>query len=522
MLRVLAVSCLVCLAAIPLMRTAARSMGLVDVPDGRRKTHRHSIPLVGGIGIFLAVFLALGLECLWSDEFLQSFASLRWLGLAAAATFILTLGVADDLRQIRGRHKLAGQIGVALALTQFGWVIPSVQIFGATIDLGLMATPFTVLWFLAVINSFNLLDGMDGFLGFVALAVCGALAVIGIWEGRLADASVAMALAGAVIGFLRYNLPPASVFLGDSGSMLLGLVVGAVAIDEGSGGTTSVPILIPAVLLTIPFFDTSAALLRRWLTGRSLFSTDRGHLHHCLLKAGFSPVLTLACVLSLGLVAAVFAVAGRLSGIDAIAPIGSGLIIVLLVASRLFGFMEFQLVQGRLKELALSMVQWRAVQPRRREVRLQGSLGWSDLWRSLIAGCRDLNLARLHLDVNAPSLHEGFHAHWEIPHEDDEHNMCWRAEFPLKVAQTTFGRLEVVGFADEQPLSRKMDDLLNLIKYFEAEAADFFAEESSVETGVDTVADIALDQPLDGPSKPHTPVARGELAADEPHAATTT
>ena len=125
----------------------------------------------------------------------------------------------------------------------------------------------------------NLIDGMDGLLGIVGGIALASLAVIVAMTGHVFAATVALALAGAVLGFLWWNLPPATVYMGDSGSMLIGLVIGAVAIPTSLKGPATVALSAPLAILVLPIFDTTAAVVRRKLTGRGLATADRGHLH---------------------------------------------------------------------------------------------------------------------------------------------------------------------------------------------------------------------------------------------------
>src|SRR5262249_51540535 len=154
---------------------------------------------------------------------------------------------------------------------------------------------------LGAINSLNLLDGMDGLLGSIGTVIGLALVALAALRGDWAPACVAAALTGAVLGFLRYNYPPASVFLGDAGSMLLGLVLGVRSLRGTYELSGTVPLAVPIALFTLPILDTGAAIVRRKLTGRSIYCTDRGHLHHCLLRYGMSRPRVLLVVTLLGL-----------------------------------------------------------------------------------------------------------------------------------------------------------------------------------------------------------------------------
>ena len=474
-LLVFGVSCGLGLALIPLARALARRYGLVDRPDGRRKIHARPIPVAGGPALLLATVGALVVALLWSQE-LSSFLkeqAFSLCGLLLAAIFICALGVADDDGRLRGRHKLLGQLAAVLVLTQFSWVIHSISVFGWQVDLGILAIPFTVLWLLGTINSLNLLDGMDGLLGTVGGLLSLALAGLALYEERWAAAAVGLALAGGLAAFLRYNLPPASIFLGDSGSMLIGLLVGALAIQGGGTTTEPLPLAIPIVLFTIPFLDTFAAILRRKLTGRSIYTTDRGHLHHYLLRQGYSTrgvLLLIACF-------SLFLVAGVASSIvfrqEWIAMLATAALVLFLIVTKLFGNAEFKLVRNRCAEFVHAFLR-RPVQEDGRQmiVQLQGSVNWEELWCNLVGGTKHMNLTMMRLNVNAPALHEGYHARWDSRHGAAEEGTVWSAEIPLIVDGRLIGRLEVIGQPCQQPFREKMETLLKLVEYFEIEASD--------------------------------------------------
>src|SRR5262245_26371483 len=128
-----------------------------------------------------------------------------------------------------------------------------------------------------------MLDGMDGLLGVISLILSLPMAAMVVLAHRWPAAPVAHALAGALLGFLFYTFPPASIFLGDTGSMLVGLVIGVLAIQTSLKSPATLVLATPVALLAIPILDTTAAIVRRKLTGRSVYTTDRCHLHHCLL-----------------------------------------------------------------------------------------------------------------------------------------------------------------------------------------------------------------------------------------------
>ncbi len=234
LLGTLAMSFGLCLALVPAARVLARRWGLVDQPDGHRKIHKHPTPVSGGLAILAAVVATLGLLFLVPENTVSE--SLRAheatvIGLLLGSLVIVAVGMADDLHCLRRRYKLIGQIVAAGIVVSFTRGIQSIHLFGHEFDLGWFGVGFTIFFLVATINSLNLIDGMDGLLGSVGVILSLSLAAMACLASHWWAAAIALALAGALFGFLRYNLSSASIFLGDSGSMLVGLVLGTLAIQ---------------------------------------------------------------------------------------------------------------------------------------------------------------------------------------------------------------------------------------------------------------------------------------------------
>ena len=293
---------IVSLGITPIVRSAALRFGLVDEPDGRRKLHAKPIPVAGGVAVLITSVIMITALFVFADPIksilkseiarasFDSVVTMRpeLIGLAIAAAIIGLVGVADDLVGLRGGHKILGQMLAVSVVIFTGVKFDTINVFGWTIDLGVMTIPITVFWLLGAINALNLIDGLDGMLGSIGCIVCGSFAALAYLSGQIQAAFVATAVAGSLLGFLFFNFPPATIFLGDCGSMLVGLVVGVLGIESSLKGAAAASLAAPAALLVIPIFDTSAAIIRRWLTGRSIYSTDRAHLHHRLIDSGFS------------------------------------------------------------------------------------------------------------------------------------------------------------------------------------------------------------------------------------------
>jgi UDP-GlcNAc:undecaprenyl-phosphate GlcNAc-1-phosphate transferase len=464
-------SFVLCLLLTPLARRVALRVGLVDRPDGHRKLHKRVVPVIGGPPILLAVTLASAALLGWSG-WLGPQARLdasKLLGLLGANVFLCLVGIADDFGRLRGRHKVLGQLIAATIVVVAGLQVHTIRLFGANLDLGVMAVPFTLFLLLGATNSLNLIDGMDGLLSSVGLIICLALGVLAVASGQLVAAAVAFALAGALLGFLCFNFPPASVFLGDSGSMMIGLTVGVLAIHSCLKGPATVALAAPTALLTIPIFDTAVAILRRKLTGRSIYSPDRGHLHHCLLRRLSDPrhvlLIISACCL--------FTVAGAFASLlwhNEVLAVVSGLTVVaMLLVTGLFGHAELLLLLQRLKGALKSL--WPAPAAGREiAVRLEGSADWRELWMGMISSAGLLQLCRLRLDVNAPALGEGYHARWDRSH-DSEVNMLWRFQAPLALNGRVIGEVELAGRPDEVPVWDKVAAIARLVEEFEPAAS---------------------------------------------------
>ena len=278
-------------ALTPAVRLFALRRGLLDHALSARKIHGKPIPRLGGLAIvggFYAPLVALfvyrtGLGfTLFADR-------ARLLGLLGGGLAIAGLGLVDDLRGLGAGVKLLVQLAVALGLYQLGFRIEHLATpWGVPVELGVLSLPLTLLWIAGVVNAMNLIDGLDGLAGGVALFALGTTFAIAVFRAEPIMALFSAALAGSVAGFLFYNFNPASIFMGDTGSMFLGFILAAGSIWTHQKSSTAVALLVPVVALGLPIADTLLAILRRALRGKPLFSADREHIHHRLLALGLS------------------------------------------------------------------------------------------------------------------------------------------------------------------------------------------------------------------------------------------
>lgn len=275
---------------IPLIIRAARSRGLFDRQDAR-KIHNGDIPRLGGIAVAAGFLAALVVTILLARaRHGTSFPEPRFWILLAAGIGFHTLGLVDDLRNLGGRLKLAVQTLLACAVVASGYYFRSIALPGLAgpWNLGILGPAAGVLWIVGISNAYNLLDGMDGMAGGSAFIAFGIWAAFYMKDGQYLATILAIAGAGSVLGFLFYNFPPAGIFMGDSGSLLLGFLISVLPLlgAEEKTGSTSAAAAVTVCLL--PMLDTLAAILRRWRWNVSFFTPDKYHLHHKLLKLGFS------------------------------------------------------------------------------------------------------------------------------------------------------------------------------------------------------------------------------------------
>ncbi len=346
----LAVAC----GATVAVREIARRTNVVDRPDGFRKLHHRDVPLLGGIALYVAFGVPLAaLFFLYrnavSDLLRQHPAQL--LALTASATVALAMGVLDDVLGLPVRWKLILQVAAATVAFCGGFSIEAVSNpFGEPWVLGMLSYPVTLFWLMGCMNAVNLLDGLDGLAAGVCLFATLTLFLVSLFFGNVMSMLLMASLGGAILGFLLFNFYPASIFLGDSGSMLLGFLIGALALLGVRKTEAAIALLIPVILLGLPILDTMLAILRRWCKKLPISAADRQHLHHVLMGMGLTHrqavlILYAACVALCG--AALLVTAGRNE--VTILVLGS-LGTMAFVCTRVFGHLRFADVVGRVTD----------------------------------------------------------------------------------------------------------------------------------------------------------------------------
>ena len=285
-------------------------------------------------------------------------------------------------------------------------------------------------------------------------------------------------------------LQPARMFLGDSGSMLIGLILGALAIRSSLKGPATVALAAPTAVWAVLILDVSMAIVRRKLTGRSIYTTDRSHLHHTLLQKGFSGK---RIVIWVGLLC-VFCSAGALASIsyqNDFLAIGSALAVVgAMVMTGFFGHSECALMFRSTKAFLVSILRLPSgghQQAAPMTSRLHGNREWDSLWDALRVYAERFDLCLVQLNVNLPALHEEYHAVWKRKHGSD-HDQMWHATLPLICDDQVIGRLRLAGLAaKDEACSRRMAELIEGLKPFEEQVQELAASPSV--SGLDEVVE---------------------------------
>lgn len=458
----------------PLFARLAVRFGCVDAPDGHRKLHTKAIPLTGGPTLFVSTIIACAVTLLWFPDLLKPTAhDAKFLaGLFVSGGLIVILGLIDDRFGMRGRQKLAGQIVAAAILLPTGIIVREVSLFGYQISFGDLAPIITLIALVGAINALNLIDGVDGMACTTGIVLSLSIAAVSFIYGARPDGlMISLVLAGTLCGFLIYNFPPARMFLGDSGSMLIGLVLGAVALKCSIKQYAVGALVMPTAIWAIPLFDVCMAIIRRKLTGRSIYVTDRGHLHHCLERKGASGVWTLVIMAGLCGITGLGAIAASLLENDVIAVVGVATALSLLILTRSFGHTEMSLLSTRLRRLTGSILSRSApIQTvlHDEKVHLHGDHNWQNLWETLTDFAERFEMDTIELMVNLPKIGEEYHASWKRKTNTETHEE-WKSEIPLIVQDMRIGHIRVVGAVGEGPICKWMSELIGGLEGFEAE-----------------------------------------------------
>jgi UDP-GlcNAc:undecaprenyl-phosphate GlcNAc-1-phosphate transferase len=390
----------------PIAARLATRRGWLDYPDGRRKLHTVPVPRVGGLAVYAAFLIAFGVLVATVPEAVSDGPGVvnAYLHLALACGAVMLVGFLDDVVGVPPVAKITVQALAAAYLFFHGYRIESLtNPLGDPLRLGSLSLPLTLLWFVAMSNAFNLIDGVDGLaagVAFLATASLFAAASLGDhWE----TAFLVAALAGALLGFLRYNFSPASIFMGDCGSLFVGFALAAFALRGFMKTSAAIAVSAPLLALALPILDVIIAVARRFIAGNRVFEGDRQHIHHRLLRMGLTPraaVVSLYGVAALCASLSLVTMTGRVQVLWAVA-IASALLT--WVGIQQLGYVEFSEVQRVLVRRLLTERRTLANNVQLLELRnaLAKAADLAELWDALVECGTRLGLGGLRL-VLAP------------------------------------------------------------------------------------------------------------------------
>jgi UDP-GlcNAc:undecaprenyl-phosphate GlcNAc-1-phosphate transferase len=378
---------LIAIVLTPIVRDVFRSYNVVDRP-GQRKVHAYPIPRVGGI----AIAIAYGVALLTAPAAEAAAAPAAWKLLPGAALVFLT-GLLDDFFSLKPIFKIAGLVAAASLVFFSGLHIGGLA--GQPVPVWL-DYPLTVFWLLLTSNALNLIDGLDGLCAGMGLAATLTLFGAALLHHNLPLAHATFPLVGALLGFLCYNINPATVFLGDSGALLIGFLLGCYGMIWTQKASTLLSMLVPLLALSIPLLDVSLSVLRRFLRNQPIFAADRRHIHHRLLDRGFS---TRQAVWVLYLFATLAAALALLAS----SPWGGKaqvVVIVLFCVAAGIGihqlrYREFDIAGQFLFGGGLKRALDRRMHIERLSSELERTSDETSWWAALVEGARDLGLAEI-------------------------------------------------------------------------------------------------------------------------------
>ncbi len=298
----------------PLVIKIAAAKGFVDRPN-ERKMHKVPIPYGGGIAMFIAFIASasLGFAVMW---IYRSEASMReillFTAFCAGSFLAFVIGLIDDIISMPAKVKLLCQIVAVSIVMAFGVSVTFVtNPFGeGLIYFPVFVTiPLTIFWIVGIMNAVNLLDGLDGLLGGVSVISALVFFIVSCMKGQILVACMMAAIAGSALGFLKYNFNPAKIFMGDTGSLFLGMVFAIASVVGGLKTTTTVAFLIPFLIMGFPIIDTAWAIIRRASSRQPIFKPDKGHIHHRLLGLGLTQKQAVCIIYAINLCLGLIAIA---------------------------------------------------------------------------------------------------------------------------------------------------------------------------------------------------------------------
>jgi UDP-GlcNAc:undecaprenyl-phosphate GlcNAc-1-phosphate transferase len=432
----------------PLCRDLFHRIGVLDRPDHARKTHTSPIPHMGGVPIMASYLLS----CLMIHLFNPA-AALRWpfdysifVRLAPAVAVVFLTGVLDDVVQLKPWHKLGGQV---IAAGWAYWAGIRISGFGGHDIHVWPAAAITIVWLIGCANAFNLIDGVDGVASGVGLFATTTMLVAALIQQNLNLAVATAPLAGALLGFLRYNFNPASIYLGDSGSLTIGFVLGCFGVIWSQKSATVLGMTAPLLALAIPILDTGISIFRRFLRHQPIFGADRDHIHHRLLKRGLSPKAVALVLYGIAALGAGLSLLQSVLGNQ----MGGAVVLVFCAATWIgvshLGYLEF----GTARRMLFAGDFRRALDVQLRlqtlEQKLSSDKSFQECWGTIVDACRAFDFVEVKMQLPGMMFHERL--------QDSNGDLTWALQLQLpdhglisftRVHESTVLNVGVASFVD--------------------------------------------------------------------------
>lgn len=422
------------LGATPLAGKLARLMRIIDRP-GTRKVHSIATPRIGGLALVVPMLAAAAVAAWVGSSWHQGLLTTQrpLAGLLGCSLFVCLAGLVDDILNIRPRAKLLAQIAAAASACALGVRIETLSAEGLfSLQLDWLAWPITILWMVAMTNAVNLIDGLDGLAAGISTIAAATMASLAILGGQAALAVLLLALLGSLVGFMFFNYNPARIFLGDCGSTFLGFFLAGAAVICTTPTSTLTALGIAFLALGIPVLDTVFSMVRRMLDRRSLFSPDRGHIHHRLMEMGLTQrravlAMCLVTLLSSGIGMGMLVVRGP--ALAAVFLLGMA---PLLAVFRLAGAMRLReaLQAFRANRAIVRDARQQQQSFEEMQLRFREAATLEQWWRAVRRTAREMRFARLSIDLDGKEG-RGWKLNWTSHQHDATDGEGVHVAFPL-------------------------------------------------------------------------------------------
>ncbi|NHM29979.1 glycosyltransferase family 4 protein [Neobacillus terrae] len=284
----------------PMIKKLAFKIGATDKPN-QRKVHHHLMPRLGGLAIYVSFVVGV---------MLTKPQNWYYMPILAGSSIIIITGVLDDVFQISAKLKLLGQLVASLIVVLIGGLhVVFINLpFGGHFEFGFLSIPFTIIWIIGITNAINLIDGLDGLAAGVSSIALSTIAGIALLQGNIFVFTISVIVVASTLGFLVFNFHPARIFMGDTGALFLGYIISVLSL-LGFKNITFISFVVPVIILGVPISDTIFAIVRRLINSQPLTTPDKSHLHHCILRLGYSHRQTVLIIYGLSALFSISAVA---------------------------------------------------------------------------------------------------------------------------------------------------------------------------------------------------------------------